>query len=103
MNANTIDDVLSLLPPIIADNKKRRDPLGYFPALYRQITLQVKEGIQSGAFDDGPRMSRFDSKTKLLGRLVADPPEPVGTVVRRIRSAESTDVVAIITALDNLV
>ena len=61
LNAKTIDDVLKLVAAIIADNKKRRDPLGYFPALYRQITLQVKEGIQNGAFDDGPRMSRFDA------------------------------------------
>jgi len=45
----------------------------------------------------------LDARTKLLGRVVADPPEPVGAVVRRIQCAESTDVVAIITALDALV
>lgn len=48
-------------------------------------------------------VTAVDAKAKLVGRAVADPPEPVGTVVRHIRSAESTDVVAIITALDNLV
>jgi len=45
----------------------------------------------------------LDARTKLLGRVVADPPEAVGAVVRRIQCAESTDVVAIITALDALV
>ncbi len=34
---------------------------GYFPALYRQVTLTVKQGIASGSFDDGPRMDRFDA------------------------------------------
>ena len=45
----------------------------------------------------------LDAKAKLLGRVVADPAEPLATVVRRIRRAESTDVAAIITALDELV
>lgn len=251
MHAETIDDVLELLAQIVADNKARKDPLGYFPALYRQVTLRVKDGISQGVFDDGPRIRRFDAlfanayftaydryrnhgiasaswqfafdraapgqsiilqnlllainahvnldlavvtgatfrpskldgfhhdfdqinavlasliplaraaveefspllgelaevggpdlalalefsvsaardeawraatlmsllpadarplmvdgldaRTKLLGRVVADPPEPVGAVVRRIQCAESTDVVAVITALDRLV
>ena len=251
MKAKTIDDVLTMLAAIVADTKNRRDPLGFFPALYRQVTLRVKDGIEEDAFDDGPRMATFDaafanayftaydryrkhqrpsrawqfafdrsasgqplilqnlllainahinldlgvvagtafppsklddfhadfnrindvlasliplartavedfspllaeltevggpdvalalefsvdvardeawrtatimplipaearplvvtavdSKAKLVGRVVADPPEPVGTVVRRIRRAESTDVVGIIAALDNLV
>ena len=251
MQAKTIDDVLKLLAAIVADTKARKDPLGYFPALYRQVTLRVKAGITAGDFDNGPRMARFDAqfanayftaydqyrsnktpsrvwqfafdrarggrtiilqnlllainahinldlgvvtgttfapaklddfhddfnkinallasliplarnavedfspllaeltevggpdvaralefsvdaardeawraatlvsltpgqarplvvgaldgKAKLLGRVVADPPEPVGSVVRRIQRAESTDIAAIITALDNLV
>jgi len=251
MKANTIDDVLAMLSAIVTDNIKRKDRLGYFPALYRQVTLKVKEGITRGDYDDGPRMSKFDAmfanayfaaytqyrnhqrpsrawqfafdrtvsgqqivlqdlvlainahvnldlgvvtgstfaaskldgfrddfnrindalasiiplartaveafsplladltevggpdvaealefsviaarddawrtativslmpsevrplvvtavdgKAKLLGRVIADPPEPVGTVVRRIRRAESTDVVGIIKALDDLV
>ncbi len=46
---------------IVADTKRRKDPLGYFAALYRQVTLRVKEGISQGAFEDGPRMSKFDA------------------------------------------
>jgi hypothetical protein len=45
----------------------------------------------------------LDAKAKLLGRILADPAEPLATVIRRIRRAESTDVAAIITALDNIV
>jgi hypothetical protein len=61
MQANGIDDVLGILDGIIADCKAKSDPLGYFPALYRQVTLTVKQGIASGFFDNGPRMDRFDA------------------------------------------
>lgn len=62
MQATTIDDVLSILTGIVHDTKIRRDPLGYFAALYRQVTIEVKKGIDGGHFDDGPRMSRFDAR-----------------------------------------
>ncbi len=62
MPAADIDSVLTALAAIIADTKRRRDPLGYFAALYRQVTLRVKQGISDGAFDDGSRMSRFDAR-----------------------------------------
>jgi hypothetical protein len=61
MQANGINDVLQILDGIIADCKAASDPLGYFPALYRQVTLKVKQGIAAGFFDDGPRMDRFDA------------------------------------------
>jgi len=61
MQAQGIDDVLQILDGIIADCKAKSDPLGYFPALYRQVTLTVKKGIDSGYFDDGPRMDGFDA------------------------------------------
>jgi hypothetical protein len=61
MQANGIDDVLRILDGIIADCKAARDPLGYFPALYRQVTLKVKQGIAAGFFANGPRMDRFDA------------------------------------------
>ena len=59
MRAKTIDDVLKILAAIVADTKARQDPLGYFAALYRQVTLEVKAGIERGFFDDGQRLSRF--------------------------------------------
>ena len=61
MQADNIDDVLRILDGIIADCKAKSDPLGYFPALYRQVTLTVKQGIATGSFDNGPRMDRFDA------------------------------------------
>lgn len=61
MQAQGIDDVLRTLDGIIAECKAASDPLGYFPALYRQVTLKVKQGIAAGFFDNGPRMDRFDA------------------------------------------
>src|SRR4028119_197685 len=61
MLANDIDDVLRILDGIIAECRAQSDPMGYFPALYRQVTLQVKRGIGDGFFADGPRMERFDA------------------------------------------
>src|SRR5437764_3352510 len=61
MQAQGIDDVLQILDGIIAGCKAKSDPLGYFPALYRQVTLTVKKGIDTGYFDDGPRMDGFDA------------------------------------------
>jgi uncharacterized protein DUF5995 len=61
MRAKTIDDVLKILAAIVADTKADQDPLGYFPALYRQVTLEVKAGIEQGMFDDAHRMARFDA------------------------------------------
>ena len=53
---NTIDDVIEALDEIIQECKDNQVPLGYFAALYRKVTIQVKEGIAEDFFDDGPRM-----------------------------------------------
>ena len=53
MRAKTIDDVLKILAAIVADTKARQDPLGYFAALYRQVTLEVKAGIERAATTGG--------------------------------------------------
>ncbi|WNZ07306.1 DUF5995 family protein [Streptomyces sp. 11x1] len=34
---------------------------GYFAALYRQVTVEVRTAIHQGLFDDGARMDRFDT------------------------------------------
>lgn len=60
MKANTIDEVISFLDEIIATAKKENSRLGYFPALYRKVTIKVKEGIKSGVFKDGHRMEILD-------------------------------------------
>jgi hypothetical protein len=61
MQANNIDQVLQLLASIIEDAKANDSRLGFFAALYRQVTLEVQRGIERGFFDDGPRMERFDT------------------------------------------
>jgi hypothetical protein len=45
---------------LIAEDIRQKSRLGYFTALYRGVTTQVKEGIAQGRFDDGPRMERLD-------------------------------------------
>ena len=60
MTPQTIDDVLDSLDQLIRKAREEKSRLGYFAALYRNVTLNVKEGIASGLFDDGERMERLD-------------------------------------------
>jgi hypothetical protein len=59
-SATTIDQVLQELDVIIAGAITGSSRLGFFAALYRQVTLRVKQGIAAGMFDDGPRMAQLD-------------------------------------------
>lgn len=61
MLAEDISDVLRMLDDIIEDTRGRRDPMGYFAALYRQVTLKVRDGIREGYFENGARMAQFDA------------------------------------------
>lgn len=56
----TIDDVIADLDRVVDWSLDQPSRLGYFAALYRKVTLKVKEGIEEGFFDDGPRMERLD-------------------------------------------
>ena len=60
MTATTIDEVITQLVEVIERAKREQSRLGYFPALYRKVTIKVKEGIAEGIFDDGPRMEKLD-------------------------------------------
>lgn len=60
MAAETIDDVLEALDRIVAASRDRADRMGYFAALYRKVTREVKRGVAEGYFEDGPRMERLD-------------------------------------------
>lgn len=55
-----IDDVLEALQAAVRQAIAERSRLGYFAAMYRKVTLRVKEGIEQGFFDDGERMERLD-------------------------------------------
>jgi uncharacterized protein DUF5995 len=56
----TIDEVVAAIEGIIAWSISAESRLGYFAALYKRITLAIKQGIANHVFDDGPRMERFD-------------------------------------------
>ncbi|MCB9701805.1 MAG: hypothetical protein H6711_07935 [Myxococcales bacterium] len=58
--ATTIDDVISQLDAVIADARRDGSRSGYFAALYRKVTIQVKRAIAAGDFDDGARMEELD-------------------------------------------
>jgi hypothetical protein len=54
--AHHIDEVLENLDRIIKHSIENESRLGYFPALYRKVMLQVARGISQGQFEDGSRM-----------------------------------------------
>jgi hypothetical protein len=58
--AQTIDEVIEQLTEIVTWAKHNNSRLGYFAALYLKVTKAVKNGIEAGDFDDGPRMERLD-------------------------------------------
>jgi hypothetical protein len=60
LKADTIEGVIHSLDRIIAWAKEDKSRLGYFPALYRKVTIQVKQAIEDGLFEDGERMKRLD-------------------------------------------
>ena len=60
LQASTIDGVIQSLDRILVWAKKHKSRIGYFPALYRRVTIRGKEGITRGEFEDGPRMERLD-------------------------------------------
>ena len=59
-NVGTIDEVIDALNGIIDAAKTEGSRLGYFAALYRRVTREVKRGIAAGRFEDGPRMEHLD-------------------------------------------
>ncbi|HEY5551258.1 MAG TPA: DUF5995 family protein [Opitutaceae bacterium] len=60
MGAGSIDGVLAELDGIIEVCRRRGTADGYFAALYRRVTAEVKVRIARGEFEDGARMERLD-------------------------------------------
>ncbi len=60
MTANTIDEVIENLGVIIEQSKKEESTLGYFAALYQNVTINVKEKLHTNYFDDDQRMEQLD-------------------------------------------
>lgn len=59
--ADDIDGVIAELDAVVARAVAEKSRLGYFAALYRNVTVAVKAAIDAGRFDDAERMSRFDA------------------------------------------
>jgi len=58
--ASSIDDVITSLQEIIEREISSNSPLAYFPALYRLVTIRVKQGIGNREFADSARMEKLD-------------------------------------------
>lgn len=57
---SSIDEVIVELDRIVQSCIETRDPLGYFPSLYKRVTIAVRDGIARGDFDDNYRMEKLD-------------------------------------------
>ncbi len=60
MSSSTIEEVIIRLENIVNEAVLNEDNLGVFAQLYLGVTRRVKEGIEKGEFEDGPRMERLD-------------------------------------------
>jgi hypothetical protein len=58
--ATTINEVISQLSDIVDAAALRSDRLGYFAALYRRVTVRVKERVVQGLFQNNSQMERLD-------------------------------------------
>ena len=58
--AQNIDEVIEILEGIIQSAETHQNSMGYFAALYKRVTLQVKKGIEEGFFEDNKRMEALD-------------------------------------------
>ena len=56
-----LDAVVSALDSVIDWAIAASSRLGYFAALYKRITIAVATAVHNGAFENGPRMERFDA------------------------------------------
>jgi hypothetical protein len=60
VGTTTIDEALAGMDDIIARARADGDRRGYFAVLYRKVTAKVKEGVETGFFDDAEQMVRLD-------------------------------------------
>ena len=58
--AATIAEVIERLDAIVEESIRKGRRAGYFAALYRRVTIAVRDKINEGYFDDDERMERLD-------------------------------------------
>lgn len=56
----SIDTIIEQLESMVADARETQSASGYFAALYRRVTVAVKEAIERGEFEDNERMEALD-------------------------------------------
>jgi Family of unknown function (DUF5995) len=59
VNGN-IEAVIERLGTIVTQAREQRSRLGYFAALYRRMTVEIRNGIRDGAFRDPALVERLD-------------------------------------------
>lgn len=60
MKAKNINELINILDEIIKNSKKDKNPLGYFAALYRRVTIEIKNKLGKNYFDNDERMEKLD-------------------------------------------
>jgi len=56
----TIDGVVDCLQTIVDDTIASGSRLGYFAALYKRMTMAIRDGVRTGKFEDNARIERLD-------------------------------------------
>ncbi len=62
IEANNIEEVIQGLDTIIVRAKETSSRVGFFAALYRQVTLQIQQRITQGLFDNNVRMNELATR-----------------------------------------
>ena len=60
MQIQNIQDVIDQLTQITEQCKASKNRAGYFAALYKRMTVAVRDGINANQFEDGARMEKLD-------------------------------------------
>lgn len=68
MLPTTIDRVIENLEFIVDDTIRTGSRLGYFAALYKRMTLAIRDGMTTGKFQDNARIERLD--VEFAGRYI---------------------------------
>jgi hypothetical protein len=56
----TVDGVIAALQTIIDESIETESRLGYFAALYKRMTMAIRDGMRTGKFQDNARIERLD-------------------------------------------
>ena len=60
MAVQAIADVISVLDTIVQQAYDNSSRLGFFAALYRRVTVAVRDGLNQGRFQNGPLLEKLD-------------------------------------------